>query len=384
VGTVERWGRRIATLLVLIAVVVAVGACQSAGGVDEAVEQPGAGEETAEEQAAPVEQADVKESEPVIESVSLLQDVLQRGDLVCGVNDQLPGFGYVTPEGEYRGFDVDYCRAIAAALFNDPGAVVFRPLSAQERFTALQTGEVDVLVRNTTWTASRDSQVALDFATTTFYDGQGMMVRVDSGIESLEDLDGASICVQSGTTTEKNLADGMRRIGAEFTPVVFLEPDQTYGAYDEGRCDGATSDKSQLVSRQTTLAEPEAHKILDVTMSKEPLGPAVLQGDPQWADVVRWVVNGTIQAEEFGITSANIDEFLASEDPEIRRFLGLEDALGQGLGLQNDFMVNVIRGVGNYAEIYDRNLGPETRFKLPRGLNKLWTDGGLLYSPPFR
>jgi general L-amino acid transport system substrate-binding protein len=211
-----------------------------------------------------------------------------------------------------------------------------------------------------------------------------MMVRKDLGIDGLEGLDGASICVQSGTTTEKNLADAMRKIGAEYEPVVFTAPDQTYGAYDEGRCDGATSDKSQLISRQTTLAEPDAHVILDVTMSKEPLGPAVLQGDSQWADVVRWVVNGVIQAEEFGITSENVDEMLGTDDPEIARFLGIEPGLGEGLGLADDFMVKVIGAVGNYGEIYDRNLGPETPFNLPRGPNRLWTDDGLLYSPPFR
>jgi general L-amino acid transport system substrate-binding protein len=203
-------------------------------------------------------------------------------------------------------------------------------------------------------------------------------------VTKLTELDGASICVQAGTTTEKNLGDAMRELGAEYTPVVFQDPDQTFGAYDEGRCDAATSDKSQLVSRQTTLAVPEAHVILDVTMSKEPLGPAVLQGDAQWADVINWTVLGVIQAEEFGISSENIADFMYTENPEVRRFLGMEDALGEGLGLPNDFMIKVIEQVGNYGEIYARNLGPETSFDLPRGPNNLWTDDGLLYTPPFR
>ncbi len=333
---------------------------------------PPAGEPAAAEQSAPGAGG------------GLLDTVQARGKLICGVNGQLPGFSVLNPDGEYSGFDVDFCRAVAAAVLGDAAAVEFRPLTTQERFTALQTGEIDVLFRNTTWTLSRDSQNGLDFGPTTFYDGQGMMVPKASGVESLADMDGANICVQAGTTTEKNLGDAMRELGAEYTPVVFQDPDQTFGAYDEGRCDGVTSDKSQLVSRQTTLSDPTAHKILEVTMSKEPLGPAVLQGDARWADVINWVVLGIIQADEFRISSANVADFLASENPEIRRFLGAEDALGDGLGLSNDFMVNVIQQVGSYGEIYDRNLGPDTPFNLPRGLNATWIEGGLLYSPPFR
>ncbi len=313
-----------------------------------------------------------------------LAAVRARSRLLCGVQDKLPGFGYLDPSGEYMGFDVDFCRAVAAAVLGDATAVDFKPLTAQQRFTALQTGEIDVLIRNTTWTLSRDTQNGLDFAPTTFYDGQGMMVRADLGVADLAGLDGATVCVTSGTTTEKNLGDAMRTAGAAYTPVVLEDADQVFSAYDSGRCDAVTSDKSQLASRQTTLADPAAHVILDVTLSKEPLGPAVLQGDAQWADIVRWVVFGLIAAEEYGITTANLDTFLASDDPEIRRLLGVEDALGEGLGLGNDFMVPVLRAVGNYGEIYDRNLGPDTPFKLPRGLNRSWQDGGLLYSPPFR
>jgi general L-amino acid transport system substrate-binding protein len=321
---------------------------------------------------------------PAAPAGALLETVRSRGVLRCGVQNELPGFGYLSPEGEYRGFDVDFCRAVAAAVFGDPGAVEFVPLTSQQRFTALQTGEVDVLFRNTTWTLSRDTQNGLDFGPTTFYDGQGMMVRSDAGITDLAGLDGADICVGAGTTTEKNLGDAMRQAGAAFTPVVLEDTPQVFSAYDEGRCDAVTSDKSQLLSGQTTLADPAAHTILDVTMSKEPLGPAVLQGDAQWADVVNWVVLGVVAAEEFGISSTNLADFQATDDPEIRRFLGLEDALGEGLGLAADFMVPVIQGVGNYGEIYDRNLGPDTPFDLPRGVNALWTQGGLLYSPPFR
>ncbi|MBP1464402.1 amino acid ABC transporter substrate-binding protein [Candidatus Chloroploca sp. M-50] len=313
-----------------------------------------------------------------------IQTILTRGELICGVNQVLPGFGNVDSAGEFSGFDVDFCRATAAALFDDPTAVQFRPLTAQERFTAVQTGEVDVLIRNTTWTLTRDGSVGLDFGPVTFYDGQGMMVRIDSGIETLEDMEGATICVQSGTTTELNLADNFRAIGVNFTPQVFEDADQTAAAYDAGQCDGFTTDKSGLVSYQTKLAVPADHKILDVTMSKEPLGPSVLQGDAQWADAINWVVLATIQAEEFGITSENIGDFLTSDNPDIRRFLGVEGELGQGIGLPNDFAARIISSVGNYEEIYNRNLGPETPFNLPRGQNALYTDGGLLYSPPFR
>nr|WP_044200413.1 amino acid ABC transporter substrate-binding protein [Oscillochloris trichoides] len=313
-----------------------------------------------------------------------IQTIISRGNLICGVNSVLPGFGNVDSTGNFSGFDVEFCRAIAAALFDDPTKVEFRPLNAQERFTALQSGEVDVLSRNTTATLTRDGSVGLDFAPVTFYDGQGMMVRKDSGIESLEDMEGARICVQSGTTTELNLADQFRSRNINFEAVIFQEADPTFQAYDSGQCDGFTTDKSGLVSYQTKATNPDDHMILDVTMSKEPLAPAVLQGDAQWADAVRWVVYATIEAEELGITSANIGDFAATEDPNIRRFLGVEGELGAGIGLPNDFAARVIKHVGNYQEIYNRNLGPDTPFNLPRGLNTLYTEGGLLYSPPFR
>ncbi len=316
---------------------------------------------------------------------SLLDKVKARGTLVCGVNNQLPGFGSVDANGKFVGFDVDFCRAIAAAVLGDATKVQFRPLSAQERFTAVQTGEVDVLIRNTTWTSSRDTTVGMEFAPTTFYDGQGFLVRNDSGINTLQDLEGRKICVQSGTTTEKNLADVLGALNVSFTPVIYENPDQASSAYDNGACDAFTSDKSQLASRKTTLRDPSAHKILDATISKEPLGPAVLDGDATWFDAVKWIVFGVITAEEYGITSQNVENVAqTSQNPTVRRMLGVEGDNITGLGLPADGILQAIKQVGNYAEIYNRNLGPDTQFNIPRGLNKLYTNGGILYAPPFR
>lgn len=322
---------------------------------------------------------------PAAQAGNRLQIIKDRGNLICGVHGTLPGFGSVDADGAYVGFDVDFCKAVAAAIFGDATKVEYRPLSPQERFTAVQTGEVDVLFRNSTWTLTRDSsEVGMEFMPTNFYDGQGMMVRADSGIASIADMDGASVCVQSGTTTELNLADAFRVAGASYTPVVFEDADKTRDAYDQGRCDGVTTDKSQLVSYLTQLSAPDDHVVLDVTMSKEPLAGAVAQGDPGWADAVRWTVFGLMNAEEYGIVSANVDDMLNSEDPNIRRILGVEGEMGAKLGLSNDFMVNVLKAVGNYGEMYDRNLGPSTPFNLPRGQNALYTQGGLIYAPPFR
>ncbi len=315
-----------------------------------------------------------------------LNIVRERGILKCGGNANVPGFGYLDPDTQqYVGFDIDYCRAVAAAVLGDADAIEVRPTTAQERFPVLQSGEVDVLIRNTTWTISRDSSLGFNFAPTTFYDGQGMMVMKDSGIEQLADMDGATVCVQQGTTTEKNLADVFRLLGLNYEPLVLAEAPALLDAFAQGRCDGYTTDKSALVSQMTILPNPEAAMILAETMSKEPLAPLVRHGDDQWYDIVKWVVFGTFNAEELGITSANVEEMAAtSEDPVIRNLLGAEGDLGQGLGLSNDFMVEVIKQVGNYGEIYERNLGPDTPFDLPRGLNAQYTDGGLIYSPPFR
>lgn len=313
---------------------------------------------------------------------SRLSTVKNRGSLVCGVNGQLPGFSFVDQNGEYSGLDVDLCRAIAAALFDDPNQVEFRDLGAQERFVAVQSGEVDLLSRNTTWTLSRDTSVGMEFAPTTFYDGQGLLVTNASNISDLNDLDGKSVCVLSGTTNEQNLADRMRKLGLSYSPVVFEDVDLMYAAYEQGRCEVATSDRSQLTARRVVLAKPEAHQVLEVVLSKEPLGPLTANGDANWFDVVKWVTYAMIQGEELGINSQNVASFAQTEDPEIRRFLGTEGNLGEDMGLPNDFAQNVIKHVGNYGEVYQRNIGDP--FGLERGLNALWTDGGLMYSPPFR
>lgn len=315
---------------------------------------------------------------------SRLETVKNRGKLICGVSGELPGFSFVRADGRYAGLDVDICRAIAAAIFNNPNAVQFRNLNAKERFTAVQTGEVDVLSRNTTWTLGRDTSVKMEFAPVIFYDGQGMMVRKNSGFKKLEDLKGKPICTQTGTTNEQNLADQMRRRGLPYQPVVFEDVNTAYTAYAEGRCDAVTSDRSQLLSRRTALPKPQDHEILSVVMSKEPLAPAVAEGDIRWVNIVRWVVYTLIEAEELGVNSKNVTQLTRSNDPLFRRFLGVEGSLGKGLGLTNDFTVRIIKSVGNYSEIYNRNLGPNTALKLDRGLNNLWTKKGLLFAPPFR
>ncbi|PSB22605.1 amino acid ABC transporter substrate-binding protein [filamentous cyanobacterium CCP2] len=319
-------------------------------------------------------------------ATSRLDTILSRGTLICGVEGSIPGFSFVDSTGEYSGLDVDVCRAVSAALFGDPDQVEYRNLDSTERFTAVVGGEVDMLSRNTTWTTSRDAVGGngLEFAPTTFFDGQGMMVRTDSGITDLSGFEGRSVCVETGTTTELNLADRMRELGVQYNEVKFQDSDATYAAYAEGRCEGVTSDRSQLAARRTTLPNPDEHVLLDVVMSKEPLGPVTINNDSKWYDVVKWVTYGLIQAEEFGITQDSVQEQLSSENPEIRRFLGVEGDLGTQLGLPNDYMVKVIESVGNYGEIFDRNVGEASELGLDRGQNQLWTEGGLMYSPPFR
>ena len=308
--------------------------------------------------------------------------VQERGMLICGINGGLPGFSFLdSASGETTGFDADFCRAVAAAVLGDPTLVEFRTLNADARGPALQSQEIDVLIRNTTWTVTRDTDWGL-FAPTTFYDGQGMMVRSADGIESLADLEGATICVQTGTTTELNLADTFAAEGIDFTPLPFGEIEQTYSAYDEGSCDAVTSDRSQLLAQRTTLGNPDDHVILDTVMSKEPLGPVVPHGDEAWFNVVKWVVFATFEAEERGITQDNVADMVDSDNPVIARLLGADGDLG--LRLEPDWVVDVISAVGNYGEIYERNLGPETPFDLDRGPNSLWTEGGLLYAPPYR
>jgi general L-amino acid transport system substrate-binding protein len=314
----------------------------------------------------------------------LFNKIKSRGKLVCGVSGNLPGFSFVDQSGKYSGLDVDVCRAVAVALFDNPDAVEFRQLNAKERFTAVQSGEVDLLSRNTTLTASRETSNAMDFAPVIFYDGQGMMVKKDSGIKSLKDFEGKSVCVQQGTTNEQNLADTMRKNNVKYTPIVFEEVNATFEAYAQGRCQGVTSDRSQLESRRSVLPDPNNHAVLAEVMSKEPLAPAVATGNPQWSNIVRWTIYTLIEAEEQGIDSKNVDQKLSSTDPVTKRFLGTEGNIGQGLGLSNDFAVRVIKKVGNYGEIFDRNVGAQSNFKMERAQNNLWSKGGLMYSPPFR
>jgi general L-amino acid transport system substrate-binding protein len=327
------------------------------------------------------------DAEQAGQQASTLKRVSDRGRLSCGVNNTVPGFGFVTPAGEFQGFDIDYCRAVAAAVLGDANKVDFKPLTPEQRFTALQAGEVDVLIRNTTRTAQRDGKDGATFLTTTFYDGQGMMVRADSKYQKLEDMGGTTICLTSGTTTELNLASAFGARKIDHTPLTFDDNTTLQPAFVQRRCDGWTSDKSQLAGiRSNWPADqggPDALRILDETFSKEPLGPVVRDGDAQWAQIVDWVVVATIQAEEFGVTSQNVDQMVTNENPEIGRLLGAEN-FNPGLGLPPDFAVKVIKAVGNYAEIYDRNVGPGTPLDLERGLNDLWTKGGLLYAPPYR
>lgn len=316
---------------------------------------------------------------------TIVQRVKDRGKVICGGRTDLPGFGYLDENGRNLGFDVDQCRAVAAALLGDPEAIEIVPISAAERGPALQTGEIDLLVRNATWTTTRDAQWG-NFTWVMFYDGQGFMVPADSGIDTIEQLDGATICVTSGTTTELNLADAFRQRNLNFTPVTFEDLPSVYGAYEEGRCDAVTSDKSQLAGTRSGFANPAGHKILDITISKEPLTPAVPSGDDQWFDIVKTTMWGLINAEELNVTQANVDEMKASDNVTIKRMLGVEGDWGQAdLGLAPDAMAQAIKAVGNYGEIYDRYMGPNgLSFTLDRGLNNLWTEGGLIYGIPLR
>ncbi len=372
---------RLITILALLAV-LALAAC--GGQTQEATPTEAAAQAAPTE--APAEAPAEATEVPAAPTGNTLETIRSRGTLRCAGNQSVPGFGYINPDtNEFEGFDIDFCKVFAVAALADANAVEVRPTTANERFPVLQSGEVDVLSRNTTATISRDTSLGLNFAPVTFYDGQGMMVRADSDIDSLEGLEGGTICVQSGTTTEKNLADVFRARGIEFTPVVFDDADATREAYDQGQCDGFTTDKSGLVSQQILLADPSAHIILDETMSKEPLAPAVRHGDDNWFDIVKWSVYCTIAAEEMGIDSTNVDSFLGGEDPVIQNLLGETGDLGVAMGINNDFCYQIVKQVGNYGEIYDRNLGPDTPFNLPRGLNALYTtDGGIQYAPPFR
>jgi len=312
-----------------------------------------------------------------------LDDVKARGKLLCGVTTGLAGFGAPNDKGEWAGLDIDLCKGVAAAVFGDASKVEFKPLSAEQRFTALQSGEVDMLARNSTWTLKRDTELKLDFVTVNYYDGQGFMVHKDTGVKSALELKGATVCVQEGTTTEKNMGDFDKANGLGFEPVKFKENDQARAAYDEGRCDAYTTDASGLAGERTALKDPANNIILPEIISKEPLGPVVRHGDNQWGDVVRWTHYATLVAEEKGITQANLGEVIAangadnaSADPETQRMLGITGNLGEGMGLTITWAQDVIKAVGNYGEIFDRNIGPKTNIGLERGLNALWNKGG--------
>ena len=314
-----------------------------------------------------------------------LDDVKARGTVQCGVNAAgLIGFASADDQGNWKGLDVDYCKAVAAAVFGDASKVTYVPLTAPERFTALQSGTIDVLARNTTWTMDRDTKQGLLFAGTNYYDGQGFMVRKELGLASALDLKGASICVQTGTTTELNLADFAKVNDLQANPVVFERQEEADAAYDAGRCDAYTTDASGLYSIRLKMTNPDDHMVLPEIISKEPLGPVVRQGDDQWLNVVKWVHFALLNAEELGVTQANVDEMMSSADQNVRRLLGVDGAFGEGIGLGNDWAANAIKAVGNYGESFERNVGQDSPLKIDRGLNRLWSKGGIQYAPPIR
>jgi general L-amino acid transport system substrate-binding protein len=313
-----------------------------------------------------------------------LNSVKQRGFLTCGSNPGLAGFSLPDEQGNWTGLDVDFCRAMAAAIFDDPKKVRFIPLAAKDRFTALQSGEVDVLARTTTATMSRDTQLGLDFPAINYYDGQGFMVRMKLGVSSARDLNGASVCTQQGTTTELNLADYFRANNMKYEVVAFVTPDEAFKAYDVGRCDALTNDSSSLYSVRQKALVPDDHIVLPEIISKEPLGPAVRHGDNQWGDIVRWIYNAMLNAEELGVAKANVEQMKSSAHPEIKRLLDIEGKYGEAIGLTNDWAVLVIKHVGNYGEVFEKNVGEGSRLKIKRGQNALWTKGGLQYGLPIR
>ncbi|MFZ1814229.1 MAG: amino acid ABC transporter substrate-binding protein [Rhizobiaceae bacterium] len=317
-------------------------------------------------------------------SAATLDDVKAKGFVQCGVSQGLPGFSNPDAQGNWTGLDVDLCHAIAAAVFGDATKVKFTPLSAKERFTALQSGEVDVLSRNTTWTMSRDTTLGLNFAGVNYYDGQGFMVRSSLGVKSALELSGASICTNTGTTTELNVADYFRANKMEYEIVAFEKADEVVAAYDAGRCDVYTTDQSGLYAQRLKLTNPGEHVVLPEIISKEPLGPVVRQGDDQWFNIVKWTHYAMINAEELGVTKANAADMKTSDNPEVKRLLGTEGEFGTALGIGNDWAFNIVSQVGNYSEIFEANVGPNTDLAIARGTNALWSKGGLQYAPPIR
>jgi len=314
-----------------------------------------------------------------------LDAVKKKGFVQCGVSDGLPGFSYADAKGQYQGIDVDVCKAVAAAVFGDAGKVKFSPLTAKERFTALQSGEVDVLSRNTTWTSSRDAAMGLNFTGVTYYDGQGFLVNKGIGVKSAKELDGATVCIQAGTTTELNLSDYFRANNLKYTPITYDTSDESAKSLESGRCDVLTSDQSQLYAQRIKLAKPDDYVVLPEVISKEPLGPAVRQGDEEWFDIVRWTLFAMLNAEELGVTSTNVEQMAkTTKNPDVARLLGAEGEYGKDLKLANDWTVQIVKQVGNYGEVFERNVGKGSELKIERGLNALWNKGGLQYAPPVR
>ncbi|TKT73231.1 amino acid ABC transporter substrate-binding protein [Afipia massiliensis] len=313
-----------------------------------------------------------------------LQGVKDRGTLSCGVSQGLPGFSAPDDKGNWTGLDVDVCRALAAAIFNDPSKVKFVPLSAKDRFTALQSGEIDVLSRNSTWTLSRDTSLGLNYTGISYYDGQGFMIRKSLKVNSALELNGASICVQTGTTNEQNTSDYFKGNNMKYELIAFGTADETLKAYESGRCDVFTSDVSQLYAERLKVAAPNDHAVLPEVISKEPLGPVVRHGDDQWFDIVKWTLFAMINAEEYAITQKNVDEMAKSSKPELKRMFGTDGNLGEQLGLTKDWVTRIIKATGNYGESFDRNVGAGSKLNIARGLNKLWNQGGLQYAPPIR
>ncbi|WEJ57200.1 amino acid ABC transporter substrate-binding protein [Devosia sp. FJ2-5-3] len=313
-----------------------------------------------------------------------LEDVKAKGYVQCGVTGGVPGFSAPDANNNWSGLEVDFCRAVAAAIFDDADKVRYTPLTSQERFAALSAGEIDILSRTTTWTMSRDTDLGITFVGTMYYDGQGFMVREADGIASATDLSGAAICIESGTTTELNAADYFEANGMEYSPVVFTDQDEVVKAFEDGRCDVYTTDASALAAERSKFAVPDDYIILPEIISKEPLGPVVRQGDPVWFSIARWTYFALLEAEEQGVTQANVDEMLGSDNPSVKRLLGVEGDFGTPLGLTADWAYRIIKHIGNYGESYDRHVGPNTEIGLARGLNALWTDGGLQYAMPIR
>jgi general L-amino acid transport system substrate-binding protein len=320
----------------------------------------------------------------VATSAATLDTVRARGKLVCGVNEGLLGFSAAGAGGEWAGFDVDFCRAVAAAIFGDPTRVEYVPLSAAERFEALRSGKIDLLSRNSTWTMSRETGMGLTFVGVTYYDGQGFMVPRKTAVDSSLELSGTRVCVQGGTTSEDNVTDYFAVNNMTLETVVTSSAAESLSAYRDGRCGAITSDVSQLYAERLRLAEPAEHVILADVISKEPLGPSVRQDDPKWATLVKWVHFALLNAEELGVGSETIEEALASRKPDVRRLVGIEDSFGEQLGLPKQWAADIVRLVGNYGEIYERNLGAGSELGIPRGLNHLWNRGGIQYAPPIR